>query len=268
MNLFEQYWFWLVLVSVAFIVLERCFPWRREQRWLRPGLLRDIGFLALNGHFFALWTAALTMWVWNSTEALAGTELTQTPMSSWPLPLQFVVFLLVYDLLDWCVHNLLHRVPLLWKFHQVHHSIDVMDWAGNFHFHWVEIVVYKSLKAVPLALLGADYRAAMVVYVAGTAWGHFNHSNLNVGLGPLGRVFNSPRMHLWHHDHSAEGGIAKNFGVVFSLWDHLFGTAYWPKDRSPERLGYPEVERMPKSLVGQLTWPLAPAQPLASDRST
>jgi sterol desaturase/sphingolipid hydroxylase (fatty acid hydroxylase superfamily) len=121
----------------------------------------------------------------------------------------------------------------------------------------MEIVVYKSAQWLPLALLGASGEAAFVVAVVSTVWGDLNHANLNVGLGPLGYVLNSPRMHLWHHDQSDEGGTAKNFGIVLSLWDHLFGTAYWPRDRSPARLGYPGIEEMQGGLVGELTWPLS-----------
>ena len=90
-----------------------------------------------------------------------------------------------------------------------------------------------------------------------TVWGDLNHANLNVSLGKLGYVLNSPHMHLWHHDHSAEGGASKNFGIIFSLWDFLFGTAHWPCDRDPARLGYPGDGEMPASLAGQLAWPLA-----------
>ena len=169
---------------------------------------------------------------------------------------QFAVALVVCDLGQWCVHNLLHRVPWLWTFHKVHHSIEEMDWLGNWRFHWMESVVYKSLLWLPLALLGASPEAAFAVAVFSTFWGDFNHANLNAGLGVLGYVFNSPRMHLWHHDRSDEGGVAKNFGIVFSLWDFLFRTVFWPRDRSPERLGYPQIDEMPRSFLGEIVWPL------------
>jgi sterol desaturase/sphingolipid hydroxylase (fatty acid hydroxylase superfamily) len=96
----------------------------------------------------------------------------------------------------------------------------------------------------------------MAVAVFSTFWGHFNHSNLDVGLGRLGYVFNSPRMHLWHHDRSDEGGTAKNFGIVLSVWDFLFGTAYWPRGRTPAALGYPGDAEMPRDLPRQLVFPL------------
>jgi sterol desaturase/sphingolipid hydroxylase (fatty acid hydroxylase superfamily) len=131
-----------------------------------------------------------------------------------------------------------------------------MDFVGHFHFHWLEILVYSAAQWLPLAFLGASAEAALWVAVFGTFWGNLNHANLNVGLGPLGYVLNSPRMHLWHHDASDEGGVAKNFGIVLSVWDYLFGTAFWPRERGPRRLGYPGDREMPAGFLGQLVWPM------------
>jgi len=254
-----QYVYWLAAISGGFLALERLFPWR-PQRTLRPGWLRDLAFLALNGHFLSVWLAGLSgAAAVGATAALRGIGVRTggSPVSRWPLAAQFAALLVLADFLQWCIHNLLHRVPVLWTFHKVHHSIATMDWIGNWRFHWAEILVYKSLQWLPLAWLGASPRAVFAVAVVTTLWGDFNHANLDVGLGPLGYVLNNPRMHLWHHDQSSEGGVAKNFGVVFSLWDFVFGTAHWPRDRSPENLGYPGDAEMPKGLLGQLAWPLS-----------
>ena len=254
-----SYLHWLLGISAAFVLLEALIPWRKGQRFLRHGWLRDVGFLALNGHVFSLLTAGLTGAVAAAaTRGLqsVGFGLARPPVADWPFLAQFGLFLVLADFLQWCIHNLLHRVPWLWAFHKVHHSIATMDWIGNWRFHWMEIVVYKSLQWLPLAWLGASPEAVFAVAVVTTVWGDLNHANLDIGLGPIGYVLNSPRMHLWHHDQSSEGGTAKNFGIVFSIWDYVFGTAYWPRDRSPERLGYPGVEEMPATLTGEILWPL------------
>ena len=177
-------------------------------------------------------------------------------MASWSPAAQAVAYFVLADFLQWGIHRLLHGVPWLWEFHKVHHSIHELDFIGNFHFHWMEIVVYRTLQWIPLAYLGASGEYLLPIAVITTIWGHFNHANLDIGLGPLGYVFNNPRMHVWHHDVSEEGGTAKNFGIVLSLWDHLFGTAYWPRDRSPAKIGYPGDERMPSGLLAQLVWPV------------
>src|SRR4029450_1338971 len=101
----------------------------------------------------------------------AGLLLTAPPIAVWPLGAQVAAFLVVSDFVQWCVHNLLHRVPWLWSFHKVHHAITTMDFVGNFRFHWMEIVVYKSVLWLPLALLGASGEAAFAVAVVGTILG-------------------------------------------------------------------------------------------------
>ena len=67
-------------------------------------------------------------------------------------------------------------------------------------------------------------------------------------------------MHIWHHarDLPADRPVGVNFGLSLSVWDWLFGTAYWPSDREmPERLGFAGIERYPEGLVGRFLWPLS-----------
>ena len=168
-----SYVHWLIGISVVFVVLERVFPWRKGQPALRRGWLRDVAFVALNGHFFSLWTAGLTGAVAVATTSSLqslGLRLEGSPLSGWPLWAQFLAFLVLADFLQWCIHNLLHRVPWLWAFHKVHHSVTTMDWLGNWRFHWVEILVYRSLQWLPLAWLDASPQATFAAVVVATCW--------------------------------------------------------------------------------------------------
>lgn len=255
------YWVWLAGISAAFAALERALPERPAQRALRPQLANDLFYLVFNGHVWAVLTSGLAASVALGTRAVLA-DLSLLPerglLDGRPFLVQALVWLVAKDLVEWCVHVTLHRVPFLWQLHKVHHSVQRMDWIANFRFHWTEHVVYGALKYVPLACwLGGDAAPLFAVAVFSTAWGHFNHANLRVELGPLGYVFNSPRMHLWHHDASDEGGASKNYGIVLSLWDWLFGTAYWPRDRAPRRIGYAGDGEMPRGVPGQLLFPLA-----------
>ena len=253
------YWIWLVGISLTFAMLERLFPARPNQKALRPQLLNDLFYLAFNGHWWALITGGVIGTIAVKTRELL-LSLSLAPEDSLltgsPYIVQFLVYFLVVDFLQWWVHRLLHAVPLLWQFHKVHHSIHTMDWAGNFRFHWVELIVYRSLLYIPLIWLGGDSGPLFAVAVFATAWGHFNHSNLRLNIGPLAYLFNSPQMHLWHHDSSSEGGIAKNFGIVLSCWDYLFGTVFWPKERAPERIGYQGDDEIPPDVPRQMAFPL------------
>lgn len=247
---------WLLVISVFFLVVERVFPARREQKTMRSQLGNDIVFLLFNGHYYAVVTGGITTWLaFYVRDLFPDGAFDDALLSGAPGPLQFLVFFILSDFMQWNVHVLLHRIPFLWQFHKIHHSPSQLDWAVNFRFHWVELVVYKSFLFVPLAFLGGDPQPLFVAYVVGTAWGHYNHANVRWRLGPLRFVFNSPSMHLWHHDASSEGGVAKNFGIVLSLWDWVFRTAFWP-DRDPARLGFPGDEEVPGDIVRQELFPL------------
>jgi sterol desaturase/sphingolipid hydroxylase (fatty acid hydroxylase superfamily) len=188
----------------------------------------------------------------------------------WPLAAQFVLAFVGLDLVQWGIHNLLHRAPWLWQLHKVHHSIEELDWLGSMRFHWGEVVVYKTLQYLPLAFLGFDGRVLFAVAIVGTIIGHFNHSNLAIDLGPLKYVVNSPEMHQWHHVHPDAGPVNKNFGINLALWDWLFQTAYLPANvpadvaaekAAPTRLGFADIERFPRSIVLQDAWPLSALLP-------
>ncbi len=258
------YFFWLLVVSAFVLVLERLHPWRRNQRLLRKQFGQDLFWLFFNGHYAGIFVAHLGAfvfaWAFPLFERLGNLQL----MSSQPLWAQFIVFLLFRDFLEWCIHNLLHRVPWLWEFHKLHHTIEELDWIGNFRFHWMEIIVYQGLTYLPLVALGVDGRVILWIAVLSTLVGHFNHSNLNLTWGPLRYLINSPRMHVWHHDYGwpADRSHGVNFGVVFSLWDWLFGTAWWPPpvaapSQQPARLGFPGMERFPRDLLSRVVYPLS-----------
>lgn len=260
----RSYPFWLLVVSAAVFALERLRPWRKRQRVLRPQIGQDLFWLVFNGHFagvlLALLGGRLVSWL---APGLHRAE-TIGLVASAPLWLQFVVFFLLADLFEWGIHNLLHRVPWLWELHKVHHSIEQLDWIGNFRFHWMEIVVYRGLTYLPLAVLGADARVILAIAVVATLIGHLNHSNLYLSWGPLRYVLNSPRMHVWHHDREwpADRSHGVNFGISLSLWDWLFGTAWWPAveerpEQQPSRLGFEDLERFPRRLFDRLVYPLS-----------
>jgi sterol desaturase/sphingolipid hydroxylase (fatty acid hydroxylase superfamily) len=253
-SFFHSYGFWLALASLVFLGAERLAPWRAEQRLLRPQLPQDIFWLLFNGYALGMVFGPAFRLASSTTNSAFSRFTGMAPgsiklLGSLPLWSQVILFLALADLLEWCVHNLLHRNRWLWKIHRVHHSITVMDWIGNFRFHWGEVLVYKMLKYLPLAVLGVRYEAMLITAVVSTTVGHGNHANLNISWGPLRYLLNSPRMHIWHHDRELHGPAGVNFAVVFSAWDWLFGTAYMPRDRlQPDAIGFEGLELLPSSL--------------------
>ncbi len=253
----------LAAISLFVAGLEYFFPWRPEQKQLRPKLWSDAIHLVFNGHFLGLLLAGLaSTWIlppidrWLATHGWTD-AVYRNAAADWPLWVQIPVALVVIDFIQWCVHNLLHRVPALWELHKAHHSVKdgEMDWIVAFRFSWLEVVVYKSVLYLPLVFLGFGWIALMVHAVFGTLIGHLNHSNLDLGHGPWRYVLNSPRMHIWHHDYEGDAKTTVNYGIIFSAWDWIFGTAKMPAD-PPERIGFKGVETFPDNFFSQEIWPL------------
>ena len=258
-----SYALWLAAISAAFVALERVAPRRPDPGLLRPGIVTDLAYVVFNGHFLGVVLAALTAPVTRGFERLAASlglasSLHARVAEGWSAAAQFVVALLAIDLLKWLIHNLLHRVPWLWEFHKVHHSIEHMDWLGSMRFHFAEALIYDGLLYVPLAILGFRGDVLFALAVVGTAIGHFNHANLRVHIGPLRYILNSPEMHVWHHTHPDAGPVDRNFGINLAIWDWLFGTAYVP-EHAPSRLGFEGIETWPRGPVGQALRPFVGA---------
>lgn len=258
------YFFWLLVVSALCLIAERIRPWRSSQGLFRRQFLQDLCWLFFNGHYAGILVghagAFLFGWAVPAIERLQSFGV----LDGLPIWVRFLSYFVIKDFCEWAIHNLLHRVPWLWQFHKVHHSIEQLDWIGNFRFHWMEIVVYQGLTYLPLIVLGADGSIILAIAILSTLIGHLNHSNLDISWGPLRYVINSPRMHVWHHDRDwpVDRRYGVNFAICLSIWDWIFGTAYWPSreaspEQQPRRLGFHGMDRFPRSLLDRILYPLS-----------
>lgn len=254
----RNYLYWLIGVSLFFFLLELSRPWRPDQPRFRKDFFLDAFYMFFNFFLFSLiiYNAASDVVVnlFNDGLTSIGVDnLVALEVRSWPAWVQLLALFVVRDFVQWNTHQLLHRVPWLWEFHKVHHSVEQMGFAAHLRYHWMENVVYRSLEYVPLAMIGFGIDDFFIVHVFTLSVGHFNHSNWKLPLGPLKYLFNNPQMHIWHHakELPSDRPHGMNFGLTLSLWDYLFGTAHIPSDGRDIELGFPGVEEFPSTFVGQ-----------------
>jgi sterol desaturase/sphingolipid hydroxylase (fatty acid hydroxylase superfamily) len=175
-------------------------------------------------------------------------------LRDWPAPVQFVVLTVVNDALAYWVHRWLHASPVLWAFHSIHHSQQVLTPLTNFRFHFLDTLLRSLAVFLPGLLLGPSPGVWLAAGLVVLWLQLLAHSELDWHFGPLERVLVSPRFHSVHHsvDPAASG---RNFGFVFSVWDFLFGTAV----TGPRRAAAYGVAglRVPESFVRQLAFPFA-----------
>ena len=143
-----------------------------------------------------------------------------------PLLLEFVLAVLIMDFAIYGQHILTHKVPILWRFHAMHHVDRDLDATTGIRFHPLEIVFSMILKFLLVIILGPAPAAVMLFEVILNATSLFNHSNLRFPrqMEKVIRFFIiTPEMHRVHHSvHRDE--TDSNYGFSLSCWDRLFGT--------------------------------------------
>jgi len=172
---------------------------------------------------------------------------------TWPTWASLLLFFVLLDFVQWFTHVLLHRIPALWQFHKVHHSVKEMGFAAHLRFHWMENILYKPLKTIAVMVLGGfEPEQAYLVHFVAITIGHLNHANIKLTYGPFKYIFNNPVMHLHHHAYylpKASYGV--NYGISLSLWDYLFKTAHIPNENGETKLGFEGDENFPQDFIGQ-----------------
>ena len=253
-------WFLLDLLVLAtvFVPLEQFLALRPAQGLLRPGWKTDLAHFAVS-HLLVQVTVLLTMAPAAMFFRWAVSPARQAWVAAQPAALQFVAILAIADLTQYAVHRAFHRVPTLWRFHEIHHSSRAMDWLASSRLHLVDIVITRALSFVPLYVLGfaAGPTDAYLVFVSFQTI--FIHANVRLTFGPLRWVIATPEFHHWHHSAQPEA-IDKNFAVHLPLIDRLFGTCYLPDGRWPAQYGVAGTP-VPDGYLRQLTYPFRRAQP-------
>jgi len=185
---------------------------------------------------------------------------------AWPEWIKVVIALLVLDLAIWVQHWASHKVPLLWRLHQVHHADRDIDVTTAVRFHPVEIGLSMLWKIVVVVPLGASPFTVFLFEVILNACAMFNHANiaLPLWLDRIVRLFIvTPDMHRVHHS-VLKREYDTNFGFNLSLWDRLFGTytAQPEKGHQGMTIGLPPYQNENPTRFGWTLWlPFGPQRP-------
>ena len=241
--------FWAPAITVAgalaIIALERLRPYDRQRFW-RRGLGVDlIGYALIQSAVLSVIIQGLVRLIAAvpGISQLAAARL----VAGWPIAAQLALFIVTHDFYIYWFHRAQHRVPLLWRLHEAHHSAREVDWIAGSRSHALEIVINQTIEVAVMVLLGASPEVMLYKGAISIVSGMWIHANVDLRLGWLSYVINGPELHRWHHaiDYAPPG---KNYATKFSLWDHVFGTV----DRRPGRpAGYGLTDSFPDGFLAQ-----------------
>jgi sterol desaturase/sphingolipid hydroxylase (fatty acid hydroxylase superfamily) len=155
--------------------------------------------------------------------------------------------LLLLDLVSYGWHRANHRVPLLWKLHQVHHSDPTFTVSTGVRFHPGELLLSLPVRVAAVALVGASAGAVLIFEVVFSFANLIEHGDIDAPLGverTLGRLLVTPALHRRHHTRAGPARNA-NFGTIFSAWDRLFGTYVHSDSAAEIETGLPGLDTVP-----------------------
>lgn len=215
----------VVFVATVAVVamLEEFFPRRRLNaprglRWSGNILLNVIDVMAVRALIPVL-SVGMAVIVANNGAGL----LNLVPL---PAAVDFLIAFTIIDASRYLQHYLLHRVPILWRLHIVHHTDQDYDFSTGLRFHPIEALYTVAFDLAVIWLLGAPVLAVLVYEIVKAFWSVFAHANLRLPMRVdrvMRTVFVTPDLHRIHHS-AAPGETNSNYSGVTPVWDRLFGT--------------------------------------------
>lgn len=249
---------WLVLLTVIFAPLERLFALHPKSIF-RKAILTDLGYYFLSSLLpsvlISIPLAALAF----AVRHIIPAGFTAT-VAAQPLWLRVIASVVIGEIGFYWGHRWTHEVPLLWRFHAIHHSAEHLDFLVNTRAHPIDMVFTRLCGLIPLYILGlaspvrgSQSLIPILVVLVGTIWGFFIHANIRFRFGPLEWLVATPAFHHWHHTNDGPEVINKNYAALLPFVDKLFGTLYLPLNQQPRSYGIDQPTS--PQLFGQLVEP-------------
>lgn len=230
-DLLEAKGLWIVAFLLSMIVAERLWPAARplprahldrlSERLRRLG--RNLSFGGVNAILSALIVIPLSAWA-------GGFSLDWRP-SWWQGPFGLLGDLVILDAWIYWWHRANHRIPFLWRFHEVHHLDEFLDSTTAIRFHAGEVLLSALARVGVIFLLDVPLASVVSFEVLLAFATIFHHSNLRLPPAlekALSYVIVTPSIH-WVHHHAIRGDTDSNYSTVLSVWDRAFAS------RSPNR---------------------------------
>lgn len=149
-------------------------------------------------------------------------------------PVKWLMTFFLYDLAIYVWHVINHHNDFLWRFHKVHHSDKAFNLTTGFRFHVLDLFIEIPYKCLFVILIGVDAHIVLAMEAIQLVFILFHHSNIVItNEEKLSGFMITPSLHRAHHS-SLRAEHDSNYGIVFSVWDRLFGTL---KNVRPQKIG-------------------------------
>jgi sterol desaturase/sphingolipid hydroxylase (fatty acid hydroxylase superfamily) len=146
------------------------------------------------------------------------------------------VGILIGDFFGYVCHIAQHRYGFLWHFHSVHHSQLELNFFTQDRVHDFDTLTQLSIRLLPVMILSPGLEEIFAYYIVFSTYTHLYHCPIRSNYGSLRYFVVTPQSHRVHHS-SDPSHYNSNFGIILTIWDRIFGTAYRSYDEYPSMTG-------------------------------
>ncbi len=251
-NIFDIYGT-LILIGLFIIlfILETKFQLRKrvQSRWKRM----FINFIVSLPAFALLRILFIPAMVWLAVQNQSW-QVGLNYLFDAPIAIKAIISFLLLDYSNYIWHILLHKLPILWRFHLVHHTDLDLDVTTAFRFHFGEMIGSVFFRGAAIILIGASPVMVLIYEIVFETATQFHHSNTKLPF-QFEKVLNylivTPRMHGLHHS-VIRAETDSNFSVIFSFWDRIHKTINLNKPQQQVVIGVPSYDDHKELTIGFL----------------
>lgn len=212
--------------TIGILFLEWCFPAKPNQPLLSVGLWEDFLWLSSTYFFkFFLFKPYLNFLGWFHTVVLHGFSLHLPDRLALPELMILALSILLADFLGWFSHVLAHKIALIWRFHETHHSQRQLNFLTDMRFHFGSVLFDYPIVVLPSLILAVPLPYTGYYLLFRIWYARLYHANIRSSFGVFKYILVTPQSHRIHHSIEPHH-YDRNFGIVFSIWDYLFRTQY------------------------------------------
>lgn len=218
-----QKFIWVVGCLSLFWILEGVYPLKKHQynKWkhAKTNLVLLLSTMIINV-VFGIITIGIFSWIDATNFGLLN-------MINLPVWAEIILAILILDFTSqYVVHFMLHKIPVMWRFHTVHHSDTHVDVTSGTRHHPIDFIFRETFALIGIIIAGLPVSYYLMYRILTVLFTYFSHADIKLPIKldkTISLIFVSPNMHKFHHHHVMPW-TDTNFGNIFSIWDRIFGT--------------------------------------------
>ncbi len=216
----------------AILLIEKLMPAKRDQKMFSVGFAQDTMWFLFDIFAQATVIAALAAF-WHTLYQKHFSFLTIRAIENFPFWARLAIAVLVADFAGWLHHYMRHKIWWMWPFHAIHHSQKELNLFTAVRYHVLEYMLTAVIYVFFFGIFTMNPHTVIYYTIFYNWYTKMTHANIKTNFGILRYVLVTPQSHRIHHSFAPEHRN-KNLGILFSIWDFMFGTQYRKYDEYPD----------------------------------